>query len=178
MKLGSVLATVIGALVVIGFTSAKVEAYLGDYTDTLEVSILREETDAFKDSRTSGTAAVGDSAVGDTILVILKTRTDGTASEGNEYVEVGTEKKKLYVRFEKSANDFVNCSVKETATGKTFKFYYVIDKNANKKYAVAVYNSGGIEVYNERDQIISADSIKEIDLNIFKPYICIKQDVK
>ena len=48
-------------------------------------------------------------------------------------------------------------------TARGVKFYFVIDKkNKDKKYAVAVYLSGKMEVYDELDKLISNEEFEKI----------------
>ena len=138
MKVGNVLATVVAALAVVGIAQSSALAALGDVTDTLEVSIIQEATDAFLADRVSGTAAVGDGTVGDTILVTIKTRSKGNAIAGCDTFVVGSDtltvtiEKKAGYYFDPQANSTTKgetkFKVKENVTdGTTFKMYYVVN---------------------------------------------------
>jgi len=50
----------------------------------------------------------------------------------------------------------------DSYTDRGVKLYYIVDKENNKKYAVAVYLSGTKECYDEKDQPISFSKVKAV----------------
>ena len=72
------------------------------------------------------------------------------------------EASKVYGKNTKWCTTYKSREYWDKYTDKGVKFYYIVNKADNKKYAVAVYLDGTKEVYDEKDDNISYNELKQL----------------